>query len=76
MAISAVVFDAIKKMSKRTVNPLHRILFIDIASELKLSLGETLLLLKELEYAGYIKIHNTKVVSVTLTEYGASQECL
>ncbi len=70
---SAEVFDVIKKMSKKTYNSQHRILFNDIVVELNASDDELLLLLSELETAGFIKLHKTKVVSVSLTNYGLSK---
>lgn len=66
------VFEAIKSMSGRTLNPRHRILFVDIASKLDMPQDRLLLILTELEDAGYIKLHRTKVVSVTLTSHGLS----
>lgn len=66
------VLEAIKNMSTRTVNPQHRILFVDISSELSIRPDQLLLILTELEEAGYIKLHRTKVISVTLTNYGLS----
>ncbi len=70
---SSVVFEMIKEMSKKTYNSQHRTLLIDIASALTLPNDELLLLITELESAGLIKLHRTKVISVTLTNYGLSQ---
>lgn len=68
------VFEKIKKMSKKTYNTQHRILLTDIAVELNTSPDKLLLHLVELEDAGFVSVHNTKVVSVSLTKYGLSQD--
>ncbi len=73
---SAVVFDAIKRMSKKTLNSQHRILLNDIVMELKSSDDELVLLLSELVAAGLIKLHRSKVISVSLTNYGLSQSAV
>lgn len=70
MAATEKIFEAIKTMSKKTLNSQHRILLNDIASDLKLSKDNILVSLLELEYAGYIKIHRSKIISVALTNHG------
>lgn len=57
-------------MSNKTLNPLHRILLSDIASEMSMSQDSLFVFLVELENRGLIKINKTKVASINLTTYG------
>lgn len=70
MITSVEVFNKIKAMSLRTLNPRHRILLDDIYQEIPVPKDRLLVLLVELENRGLIKIFNTTVASVSLTNYG------
>jgi hypothetical protein len=70
MATSENVFERIKEMSLRTLNPHPRILVKDIIAELSMPQDSLLVLLVELENRGLIKIHHTDIASVSLTRYG------
>lgn len=74
MATSVEVFDKIRQMSQRTLNQQHRILLHEIAEELSLSNDTVLVLLTELQNRGLIRIHQTTVASVSLTNYGTNNE--
>jgi len=74
MITSVEVFTKIKVMSRKTLNPNHRILLSDIVSEIHVPQDSLLVLLVELENRGLIKIHKTTIVSVSLTNYGIGQE--
>lgn len=73
MITNVTVFEIIKRMSMKTLNPQHRVLLSDIASELGISKDKVLLLLIELEQVGVIKIHRTQIVSVSITNYGSTK---
>lgn len=70
MVTSVEVFQKIRELSKKTLNPRHRILLNDICSEISIPTDSLLVLLIELENRGLIKIFNTTVTSVSLTDYG------
>jgi len=74
MITSVEIFRKIKVMSRKTLNPNHRILLSDIVSEIHVPQDFLLVLLIELENRGLIKIHKTTIVSVSLTNYGIGQE--
>lgn len=74
MISSVVVFRSVKEMSQKTLSNRPRILLADIADSLSVSPDIILLLLVELENRGLVQIHKTTVVSVSLTNYGVSQE--
>jgi len=74
MITSVEIFRKIKVMSRKTLNPNHRILLSDIVSEIHVPQDSLLVLLVELENRGLIKIHKTTIVSVSLTNYGIGQE--
>lgn len=70
MITSTEVFNKIKAMSLRTLNPQHRILLDDLHQEIQIHKDTLLVLLIELENRGLIKIYNSTVASVSLTNYG------
>jgi hypothetical protein len=74
MVTSEKVFGKIKEMSLKTLNPYHRILLKDITAEFLIPQDSLFILLVELENRGLIKIYNTSVVSVSLTNYGATHD--
>ena len=74
MITSVEVFKLIKQVSRRTVNPLHRILLDDILSEFSISEDAVLVLLAELQNRGLILIHHSVVPTVSLTNYGSSTD--
>jgi len=74
MITSVEVFKKIKTISARTLNPRQRILLHDILSEMFITQNSLVVLLIELENRGLVKIHHTTVVSVSLTNYGITQE--
>lgn len=70
MITSVEVFKKIRAISERTLNSRHRILLNDLLAEILIPQDSLLVLLIELENRGLVKIHNTTVVSVSLTNYG------
>lgn len=70
---SVEVFQKIKELSRRTANANHRILVSEIGASLNLSQDSLLVLLTELENRGLIRLYKTMVFSVSLTNYGMSQ---
>lgn len=72
MVTSERVFERIREMSVRTLNPYHRIMVKDITTEFSIPQDALLVLLIELENRGLIKIHHTMIASVSLTSYGAT----
>ncbi len=70
MITSIEILSKIRKMSTKTLNPLHRILVGDIAAEMAISQDALLVLLIELENRGLVKIYKTKIASISLTNYG------
>lgn len=74
MITSAEIFSAVKRMSQRTLGTRPRLLLTDIATSLGVSPDIILVLLVELENRGLVQIHKATVVSVSLTNYGVSQE--
>lgn len=74
MITSVEVFKKIRAISERTLNPRHRVLLNDILAEALIPQDSLLVLLIELENRGLVKIHNTTVISVSLTNYGITLE--
>ena len=74
MNIRTTVFKKIKDLSKKAINPRHRIFLIDIAGELMFTKKALLMSVAELEHIGLIQIHKTTVTSVSLTGSGMLQE--
>ena len=71
---SVEVFQRIKDLSRRTVESNHRILLSDIAAGMNVSQDTLLVLLTELENRGLIRVFKTMLLSVSLTQYGMSQD--
>lgn len=71
---SVEVFKLIKQLSRRTLGTHQRILLSEIASELLITQDKLLVLLIELENRGLVKIHKTRVLSVSITDYGHANE--
>ena len=74
MITSADVLRKIKEISTKTVNAQHRIMLNDLLDEYVFSKDALFVLLVELEDKGLVKIHKTKVVSVSLTSQGTLGE--
>jgi DNA-binding MarR family transcriptional regulator len=74
MITSTEVFKQIRSMSLKTLNPKHRILIRDIATELGVEPDALLVLLAELNNRGLIRLHHTTIASVSLTDYGVGQD--
>lgn len=74
MITSVEVFKLIKQVSRRTVNPQHRILLDDILSEFSIPEDTVLVLLVELQNRGLILIHHSIVPTVSLTSYGSTTD--
>lgn len=70
MTTSVEVLEKIRELSKRTLNPQHRILLSDICAAVSVPKDSLLVLLIELENRGLIKIYSTAIASVSLTRYG------
>lgn len=68
------MFKLIKQISKRTVNPQHRILLDDIFSEFSIPEDTVLVLLVELQNRGLVVIHDSLVPSISLTVYGSATD--
>lgn len=74
MITSVEIFNFIKQLSKRTVNPQQRILLDDLFSEFSISEDAVLVLLVELQNRGLIHIHDAMVPTVSLTGYGTATD--
>lgn len=70
MVTSIHVFDYIKSLSLKTVNPQIRIRLSEILSGFPIQKEAVLVLLKELENRRLINIHRQAVPSISLTGYG------
>jgi len=69
-----MVFQKIKTMSRKTLDPHHRLLLKELSAELRISQDTLLVLLVELENRGLVQLHRTGLVSVSLSNYGGTQE--
>ncbi|HTG56093.1 MAG TPA: hypothetical protein VL943_07495 [Niabella sp.] len=70
MITSKEVFDYIKSLSAKTVNPQIRIRLSDILSGFTIPGEKVLVLLTELENRRLIDIHRGSIPSISLTRYG------
>ena len=70
MTTSKEVFDYVKLLSAKTLNPQIRIRLSDLLSEFPISAEKVLVLLVELEKRRLIDVHRGKILTVSLTRYG------
>ena len=74
MTTSKEVFDYIKTLSAKTVNPQIRIRLSDVLSGFPVQGEKVLVLLAELENRRMIDIHRVGVPSISLTRYGIQND--
>ncbi|MCH5684479.1 hypothetical protein LWM68_09500 [Niabella sp. W65] len=74
MTTSKEVFDYIKSLSAKTLNPQIRIRLSDVLSGFSIEGEKVLVLLAELENRRLIDIHRVSVPSVSLTRYGVQND--
>lgn len=70
---SVEVFRRIKALSRRTADANHRIMISDVAADMNISQDSLLVMLTELENRGLIRLFKTMLLSLSLTNYGMSQ---
>lgn len=73
MLTSIDIFNTIKVLSTRTLNPCQRILFSELAANSSLQGDGLLVVLLELENRGLVKIHHSTIKAVSLTLYSSLQ---
>lgn len=74
MTTSKEVFDYIKSLSAKTVNPQIRIRLSDVLSGFSIQGEQVLVLLAELENRRLIDIHRAGIPTISLTRYGAQND--
>ncbi len=70
---SIEVFQKIREISRRTLNPQHPILLNTLAEAMSVPNDRLLVLLVELANRGLIRIRRTSPLSISLTPYGTTQ---
>lgn len=74
MVTSMNVFDYIKALSSKKVNPQIRIRLSEVLAGFPVQKEKILVLLAELENRGLINIHRETIPSVSLTKYGVQND--